>query len=42
VELDERNVRDWVKAGAPRQESIALQESAGTQAQEEVCIKVGR
>jgi hypothetical protein len=44
-ELDEKNVRDWVKAGAARQErvrSIALQESAGTQAQEKVCIKVGR
>jgi hypothetical protein len=44
-DLDEKNVRDWVKAGAARQErarSIALQESAGTQAQEEVCIKVGR
>jgi hypothetical protein len=44
-ELDVKNVRDWVKAEAARQErarSIALQESAGDQAQEGVCIKIGR
>jgi hypothetical protein len=45
LELDEKDVRDWVKAEAARQDrarSTALQESAGVQAQEELCIKVGR
>jgi hypothetical protein len=44
-ELDGKNVRDWAKAEAARQtraRSTALQESARVQAQEEVCIKVGR